>query len=169
MKCAECKTETERPKYCSPECQREGNRKLNQSRYYRINGYYQMHHRRNRDCLGCQVEYDARSVYQMFCTKECAVAHRNSGETRAEAVVENRKLELQSTDGRIHRRSAMVTLVAGYPTVVQRGKLRRPFIIRPTTTLAEKAWEELTEMLLRAKTNGQTEQFSRYVMNLSGQ
>lgn len=169
MKCAECKAETERPKYCSDACCKEGARKLNQSRYYRINGYYQMHHRRNRDCLGCNTEFDPRSVYQMFCSAECAKANRDSGALREEAVVENRKLELQSTNGKIHRRSAMITLVAGYPTTVQRGKLRRPFIIRATATLAEKAWDELNEMLLLAKTNGQTEQFSRYVMNLSGQ
>ena len=169
MKCAECKAETERPKYCSPECLKEGNRKLNQSRYFRINGFYAMHHRRNRDCLGCQTEFNPFNVYQMFCSKECAKAHRDSGEMREEAVVENRKLELQSTNGKIHRRSAMVTLVAGYPTVVQRGKLRRPFVIRATPELAEKAWKELEQMLIRAKTNGQTEQFSRYAMNLSGQ
>lgn len=168
-KCAECKAETERPKYCSAECLVLGSKRDNKFRYERIHGFYAMMHSQLRTCLGpdCDEAFAGKSIAQRFCCNECAVAYRRSDAPHTPMIIVQHKLEIAG-DGAKTRRQPTIMLATGNPDHRSRSKLRRPYILRQTKEATARAWNELQAYKQRAEASGLSADFLRYVLSLAG-
>lgn len=166
-KCAICKVETDRPKYCSERCGKKANAASCKANYYRVTGYYQLNHRVRRGCAGCGMVFRPHNSRNKFCSRSCAYSSR--GVEAQECRIEKRVFKVQISDGKIKRRNPQVTLIFdGVPTSGQWAKVTRPYIQRDSSAEIDRAWEELQGMHDKAAEESNTDFFVRYLMNLSG-